>query len=218
MHWGVLRRVGSDGQLYNVDQLVGNISQQYGGKGEHRQAAASVTMRRVRVSASLDYALRAMVELAAAATGHAGEGRRDRRPPGDSVAISGPAAGRTSPRRAGRTAAGGMPAATGSRCQPVDITVADIARVIDGPLADVHGMSPEMFGPPGVAAPTKELWIAVRAALRSVMEQVTIADLAAGNLPPTRCGVARRSRRLDPSAGPAAAAHALRRLDRAARR
>jgi Rrf2 family protein len=66
-----------------------------------------------------------------------------------------------------------------------DITVADIARVIDGPLADVHGVSPEMFGPPGVAAPTKELWIAVRAALRSVMEQVTIADLAAGTLPPT---------------------------------
>jgi Rrf2 family protein len=65
-----------------------------------------------------------------------------------------------------------------------DITVADIARVIDGPLADVHGTSPEMFGPPGVAAPTKELWIAVRAALRSVMEQVTIADLAAGTLPP----------------------------------
>ena len=64
------------------------------------------------------------------------------------------------------------------------ITVADIARVIDGPLADVHGLSPEVFGPPGVAAPTKELWIAVRAALRSVMEQVTIADLAAGTLPP----------------------------------
>jgi Rrf2 family protein len=68
---------------------------------------------------------------------------------------------------------------------PIDITVADIARVIDGPLADVHGMSPEMFGPPGVAAPTKELWIAVRAALRSVLELVTIADLAAGTLPPT---------------------------------
>ena len=66
---------------------------------------------------------------------------------------------------------------------PESITVADIARVIDGPLADVHGMSPEVFGPPGVAAPTKQLWIAVRAALRSVMEQVTIADLAAGVLP-----------------------------------
>ena len=52
-------------------------------------------------------------------------------------------------------------------------------------MADVHGVSPELFGPPGVAAPTKELWVAVRAALRSVMEQVTIADLAAGVLPAT---------------------------------
>jgi Rrf2 family protein len=65
------------------------------------------------------------------------------------------------------------------------ITVADIARVIDGPLADVHGVSPELFGPPGVAAPTRELWIALRAALRSVLEKVTIADLAAGRLPAT---------------------------------
>lgn len=64
-----------------------------------------------------------------------------------------------------------------------EITVADIARVIDGPLADVHGVSPELFGPPGVAAPTRELWIAFRATLRSVLEKVTIADLASGNLP-----------------------------------
>ena len=64
------------------------------------------------------------------------------------------------------------------------ITVADVARVIDGPLADVHGVSPELFDPPGVAAPTRELWVAVRVALRSVMETVTIADLAAGSLPP----------------------------------
>ena len=51
------------------------------------------------------------------------------------------------------------------------------------PLADVHGVSPEVFGPPGVAAPTRELWIALRAALRSVLEKVTIADLAGGTLP-----------------------------------
>ncbi|MEA3183885.1 MAG: hypothetical protein QOJ74_362, partial [Ilumatobacteraceae bacterium] len=44
--------------------------------------------------------------------------------------------------------------------------------------------SPELFSPPGVAAQTKELWIAVRAALRSVLEKVTIADLAAGTMPP----------------------------------
>jgi Rrf2 family protein len=83
--------------------------------------------------------------------------------------------------RSGRGYAGGYWLAV----EPGAVTVADIARVIDGPLADVHGQSPEQFRPPGVAAPTKELWVAVRAALRSVMEQVTIADLAAGCLPPS---------------------------------
>jgi Rrf2 family protein len=136
----------------------------------------------VRVSASLDYALRAMVELAAV-------------PPGTPVKGDEIAARQGIPSRflaqllaelrraelvgSGRGYAGGYWLAVPA----VDITVADIARVIDGPLADVHGVSPELFGPPGVAAPTRELWIAVRAALRSVMEQVTIADLAAGTLP-----------------------------------
>jgi len=136
----------------------------------------------MKVSASLDYALRAMVELAAAT-------------PGQPVKADDIAARQAIPSRflaqllaelrraklvsSGRGYAGGYWLAV----QPASVTVADIARVIDGPLADVHGMSPELFGPPGVAAPTKELWIAVRAALRSVMEQVTIADLAAGKLP-----------------------------------
>ena len=139
----------------------------------------------MRVSASLDYALRAMVELAAAS------------PPGRPVKADEIAASQAIPSRflaqllaelrrahlvrSGRGYAGGYWLAV----SPTEITVADIARVIDGPLADVHGMSPELFVPPGVAAPTKELWIAVRAALRSVMERVTIADLAAGTLPPS---------------------------------
>jgi Rrf2 family protein len=139
----------------------------------------------VRVSASLDYAVRAMVELAAAVpAGHPVKG--------DEIAVRQEIPSRflaqllAELRRAqlvssGRGYAGGYWLAVPAE----EITVADIARVIDGPLADVHGMSPELFGPPGVAAPTKELWIAVRAALRSVMEQVTIADLAAGALPPT---------------------------------
>ena len=137
----------------------------------------------MRVSASLDYALRAMVELAAAT------------PAGRPVKADQIAANQAIPSRflaqllaelrradlvrSGRGYSGGYWLAV----EPTEITVADIARVIDGPLADVHGLSPEMFGPPGVAAPTKELWIAVRAALRSVMERVTIADLAAGTLP-----------------------------------
>ena len=137
----------------------------------------------MRVSASLDYAIRAMIELAAAT------------PVGRPVKADEIAARQAIPSRflaqllaelrraelvsSSRGYVGGywlaVPAA--------QITVADIARVIDGPLADVHGVSPELFGPPGVAAPTKDLWVAVRAALRSVLEQVTIADLVAGTLP-----------------------------------
>src|SRR4051794_18868720 len=67
--------------------------------------------------------------------------------------------------------------------EPATVTVADIARVIDGPLADVHGTSPELFGPPGVAAPTKELWIAGRAAPRSGIGMGTIANPSPGKLP-----------------------------------
>ena len=137
----------------------------------------------VRVSASLDYALRAMIELAAAPTGRPVKadaiGERQAIPSRFLAQLL------AELRRAefvasGRGAAGGYWLAVPAE----DITVADIARVIDGPLADVHGLSPELFGPPGVAAQTRELWVAVRAALRSVLEQVTIADLAAGTLPP----------------------------------
>ncbi|MDP9464469.1 MAG: Rrf2 family transcriptional regulator [Actinomycetota bacterium] len=138
----------------------------------------------MRISAGLDYALRAMVELAAATPA----GRPVK---GDEIAARQAIPYRflaqllAELRRAelvssGRGYAGGYWLAV----PPSQITVADIARVIDGPLADVHGMSPELFGPPGVAGPTRELWIAVRVALRSVLEQVTIADLAAGTLPP----------------------------------
>jgi Rrf2 family protein len=137
----------------------------------------------MRVSASLDYALRAMVELAAAEPAgrpvKADEIADSQGIPSRFLAQLLAELRRADLVRSGRGYAGGYWLAVA----PADITVADIARVIEGPLADVHGMSPEMFGPPGVAAPTKELWIAVRAALRSVMERVTIADLAAGTLP-----------------------------------
>jgi Rrf2 family protein len=155
------------------------------GKAAHRQEKRSVIRHNeaVRVSASLDYALRAMVELAAASSsGHpmkSDEIAARQGIPSRFLAQLLAELRRAKLVNSGRGYAGGYWLAV----PPESVTVADIARVIDGPLADVHGMSPEVFGPPGVAAPTKELWVAVRAALRSVMEQVTIADLAAGVLP-----------------------------------
>jgi Rrf2 family protein len=65
-----------------------------------------------------------------------------------------------------------------------EITVADVIRAVDGPLASVRGQRPEDVAYAGPAAPLQQVWIAVRANLRAVVESVTLADLAAGDLPP----------------------------------
>jgi Rrf2 family protein len=67
---------------------------------------------------------------------------------------------------------------------PATITVADVIRAVDGPLASVRGVRPHQLADAGEDASFVTLWIAVRAALRSVLEHVTLADLAAGSLPP----------------------------------
>jgi Rrf2 family protein len=63
------------------------------------------------------------------------------------------------------------------------ITVADVIRAVDGPLANVRGMRPEEAEYEGAAEALRDVWIAMRAALRSVLERVTLADLASGSLP-----------------------------------
>ena len=64
-----------------------------------------------------------------------------------------------------------------------DIKVADVIRVLEGPLASVRGIRPHELADDGVQEPFVSLWVAVRASLRAVLEEVTIADLAAGKLP-----------------------------------
>jgi Rrf2 family protein len=64
------------------------------------------------------------------------------------------------------------------------ITLADVIRAVDGPLANVRGEPPESVIYAGTAAPLRDVWIAVRASLRSVLEHVTLADVAANQLPP----------------------------------
>ena len=64
-----------------------------------------------------------------------------------------------------------------------EISVADILRAMEGPLADVHGTAPESVAYPGVAEPLQEVWIALRANVRSVLEAVTLADLLGERLP-----------------------------------
>src|SRR5688572_32684588 len=64
-----------------------------------------------------------------------------------------------------------------------DVTLADVIRAIDGPLAGVSGNRPETLAFTGASEPLRDVWIAVRAALRGVLENVTLADVASGELP-----------------------------------
>jgi Rrf2 family protein len=67
---------------------------------------------------------------------------------------------------------------------PGDITLADVIRSVDGPLAQIGDERPGEITYVGAAAVLADVWVAVRASLRAVLEEVTLADLAAGRLPP----------------------------------
>lgn len=62
-----------------------------------------------------------------------------------------------------------------------DITAADVLRLIDGPLAEVRGARPETAVYDGPAAHLQQVWVAARASLRSVLEEVTLADIVNGH-------------------------------------
>ena len=64
-----------------------------------------------------------------------------------------------------------------------EITVADVIRAVEGPLASVRGTSPDAIEFTGKAEPLAKLWVAVRANLRAVLESVTLADIAKDELP-----------------------------------
>jgi Rrf2 family protein len=63
------------------------------------------------------------------------------------------------------------------------ITVADVIRAVDGPLANIAGSRPEDVEYSGAAVALRDTWVALRAVMRSVLEQVTLADLADERLP-----------------------------------
>lgn len=137
----------------------------------------------VRISAKADYAVRAALELAAVA----GDGRPLK---GDQIARaqsiplkflenilvdlrqSGIVQSRRGPDGGYRLARA-----------PGDVTIADIVRAVDGPLASVHDEKPEDIDYPGRAAPLRDVWVALRASMRDVLECVSLADLVEGRLP-----------------------------------
>lgn len=63
------------------------------------------------------------------------------------------------------------------------ITIADVVRAVDGPLAEVRGDRPENAIYEGPAEHLQTVWVATRAALRNVLEHVTLADVVSGKLP-----------------------------------
>ena len=65
--------------------------------------------------------------------------------------------------------------------KPQDIAVADIIRIIDGPLAAVRGFAPEEIDYAGPVKHVADVWIATRAALRNVLENISIADILSGD-------------------------------------
>jgi Rrf2 family protein len=135
----------------------------------------------VRVSAKADYAIRAAVELAAAGDGPT-KGERIAQAQSiptnflENILVDLRNAGLVASRRG---ADGGYWLA-----RPADeISLADVIRAVDGPLANVRGVRSEQVEYVGSAEPLRDVWVAVRASLRGVLEQVTLADLASGELP-----------------------------------
>ena len=136
----------------------------------------------VRVSAKVDYAVRALAVLARAdgATVKGDEIAADQDIPFNFLENI-----LADLRRAGfvasqRGALGGYRLAA----EPSAITIADVIRVIEGPLADVRGVAPEDLHYPPDVQPLQRVWVALRANLRAVLEGVTIEDVAADRLPP----------------------------------
>ncbi len=64
-----------------------------------------------------------------------------------------------------------------------EISIADVIRAVDGPLANVRGERPEDAHYGGAAEQLTQIWIAVRAALREVLEKTSLADLVSGPMP-----------------------------------
>jgi Rrf2 family protein len=138
----------------------------------------------VRLNARVDYALRAVTELAAALGTAARPVTSERLATAQEIPPKFLESILLQLRRAGivhsqRGAEGGYWLA-----QPADaISLADVIRAIDGPLANVRGQRPEHVGYHGAAASLQEVWIALRASERQILELVTIADVAGGKLP-----------------------------------
>ncbi len=134
------------------------------------------------ISAKVDYAMRVLVALAAAPAASAMKGETLATAQG--VPVKFVENTLVELRRAGIVTSQRGPEGGYRLGRPADqIALADIFRVLEGPLAEVRGERPEDMVYEGPAAHLQQVWVAVRAALRLVLESVTLADILAGRLP-----------------------------------
>jgi Rrf2 family protein len=136
----------------------------------------------MKVSAKADYAIRAAVELAAAEG--SGQMRADKIAEAQEIPIKFLESILLELKHAGivrsqRGSEGGYALARPG----TEISLADVIRAVDGPLANVRGDRPENVTYKGAATKLTDVWIAVRASLRAVLESTSVADLAKGSLP-----------------------------------
>ncbi len=137
----------------------------------------------MKISAKVDYAVRALIEIAG--------NESDRPRSAESIATAQDIprdfllAVLADLRRAGLVASQRGQAGGWVLLTPADaISVADVIRATDGPLVSVHGRAPEDVSYEGSAEALQSVWIAVRSSLREVLEDVTVGHLLAKELPP----------------------------------
>ena len=139
----------------------------------------------MKISAKVDYALQAVVEIAVAT-------KKDTLISAEEISAKRDIPEKflegilTLLRKAGlvnsfRGPSGGFELAK----KPQDIAVADIIRIIDGPLAAVRGIAPEELAYAGSVKNVSDIWIATRVALRNVLENISIADILTGDFDPS---------------------------------
>jgi Rrf2 family protein len=135
----------------------------------------------VRVSAKTDYAVRALLELAVANDAPV---KGERLAQAQAIPLKFLENILTDLRHAGivraqRGAEGGYWLARAAD----EVTLGEVIRAVDGPLASVRGEAPEDVAYEGAAENLRTVWVALRASMRSVVDEITLADVVAGKLP-----------------------------------
>jgi Rrf2 family protein len=138
----------------------------------------------MQISARVDYGVRALLELTA--RGKSGPVSTHELATMQGIPAKFLEAILTTLRKAGLLVSTRGPAGGFALAKDADqITIAEIIRALDGPLASIHGLAPEDAEYQGSASQLRNVWVALRVSMREVLEAVTLLEIAEGRLPPT---------------------------------